>query len=136
MPRNRRKKFEQPFAAPIDTGNAEAVSAHNERVGNYQDQENQDVITVASTPGGRAFIWRLLGVSGVQASSYQGTMDGMTEFREGKRAIGMWVIKVLDEADPNLYVLMQQEAIQRALIAKASMGSRDTNPAEEDEYDD
>jgi hypothetical protein len=70
----------------------------------------EDLRAILSTSGGRAFIWRLLEQTGMYQSSFQGDVnDGI--FREGRRSIGLWTVGELAEANPNVYALMQSEAV-------------------------
>jgi hypothetical protein len=67
----------------------------------YQRAE-KDFAAVVDTPEGRRFIKRLLG----ECSVYQSTFTGealTTAHREGKRAIGLWVLEHFTQ-HPDAYI--------------------------------
>lgn len=73
-----------------------------------RNQELNDVEFVLSTPQGRRFLWRLLGVCHVFKTSFTG--NSTTFFNEGKRDIGLRLLADINEASPNSYLKMMQEA--------------------------
>ncbi len=73
-----------------------------------RNQELNDVEFVLSTPQGRRFLWRLLGVCHVFKTSFTG--NSTTFFNEGKRDIGLRLLADINEASPDSYLKMMQEA--------------------------
>jgi len=70
-------------------------------------QEVDDIKELLSTPVGRRFYWRLLGLTGQFRSSFTGNSE--TFFREGERNIGLILMADINEIMPEAYVLMIQE---------------------------
>lgn len=73
-----------------------------------RNQELNDVEFVLSTPQGRRFLWRLLGVCHVFKTSFTG--NSTTFFNEGKRDVGLRLLGDINEASPDSYLKMMQEA--------------------------
>lgn len=73
-----------------------------------RERELQDIKQVLSTRNGRRFYWNLLGFCGVFESSFTG--NSQTFFLEGKRTVGLKLLADLNEADPESYLKMMQEA--------------------------
>lgn len=73
-----------------------------------RDKELDDIRQVLSTPSGRRFYWGLLGFCGVFESSFTG--NSQTFFLEGKRQVGLKMLADLNEAQPDAYVTMMNEA--------------------------
>lgn len=73
-----------------------------------RNQELNDVEFVLSTPQGRRFLWRLLGVCHVFKTSFTG--NSTTFFNEGKRDIGLRLLADINESSPDSYLKMMQEA--------------------------
>ncbi|HLT01104.1 MAG TPA: hypothetical protein VK001_02955 [Geminicoccaceae bacterium] len=71
-----------------------------------------DLREVLSTEGGRRFVWRLLGDSGIFRTSFTGNSE--TFFREGERNVGLKVFNAIHQVCPDLYLVMQREAAERA----------------------
>lgn len=97
--------------SPIDAGSRSKVSKAIKKAKLRDERKDHNLEVVASTYEGREWIWDLLEECGIYASSFRG--DNQTEFREGKRAIGLSLLVKLNNADPNLYMKMQQEAVRR-----------------------
>lgn len=57
----------------------------------------------------RAFFWRMLEQCGVYQNIFSPDLGTMA-LAEGKRQIGLWLIKEMLEVDPAVYVRMQNEA--------------------------
>jgi len=81
-------------------------------------QSKRDLLTVLSTVEGRRFYWNLMGDAGVFQISYVNDSD-KTIFNEGMRSIGNQMLVMVNEADPNMYALMAEEAKAREDIFKS-----------------
>jgi len=73
-----------------------------------RDQELEDLRQVLSTRQGRRFYWNLLSFCGVFESSFTG--NSQTFFLEGKRTVGLKMLANLNDAQPEAYVTMMNEA--------------------------
>ncbi len=72
------------------------------------DRENAQTIEVMSTPGGRAFMARLMAKTGLWELSYTGNAE--TNFREGRRSIGLHLYSEFTAVCPELYEAMMRES--------------------------
>ena len=88
----------------IDAQNKEAQKEYEKR----RVREIDDLQKVLKSPEGRRFVWRVLSEAGVFKASF--SLNSMqTAFNEGRRDIGIWLIKDIDRAEPNAYAQMQRE---------------------------
>ncbi len=73
--------------------------------------------TVLSTPAGKAFVWRLLtNVTGVFGPSFSSD-PALTAFNEGKRSVGLALMKEAQRVAPGSYLEMTEERINADLLA-------------------
>lgn len=78
-------------------------------------QQRADLRAVMSTPAGRRFIWRLIDeVAGVFGPSWTGSSE--TFYREGRRAVGIDLMREVQRTCPAEYV----HALNEELAARAS----------------
>lgn len=67
------------------------------------NREIDDIKTVCSTPQGRRFVWNLLfKLCNIYSCSFVPGANGVTEFNEGKRSIGMMLLHSINQADRGL----------------------------------
>lgn len=76
------------------------------------EREDADMAEVLSTPAGRRFIWRLLGVTGVFSASWD--PSAKIHFNEGRRDIGLRYLAELNDKHPERFLEAQAEAIADA----------------------
>lgn len=75
---------------------------------------------VMSIPAGRAVCWRVIDeVAGSFAPSHSGEATHETAHREGQRSVGLHLVRATQDAAPDLYVLMLQEALDARRTAEA-----------------
>ena len=96
---------------PIDVGEEVQVSTRKTKVALKRETEIAQLKMLLDSVHGRAVIWRILSQCGVYRTSFTG--DSETFFKEGKRAVGLWLLDELFEADPAAFSLMQKEATDR-----------------------
>lgn len=60
-----------------------------------------NVREVMKTKAGKDVIWRILEECGVYHNTFTG--NSQTYFLEGKREVGLFILSILDDADPTLY---------------------------------
>jgi hypothetical protein len=93
-------------------GNA-ADSEQVQRAGEIEldraEQGDVDLVTVLSTVNGRRFYWGLLGECGIHSSVIGQHVEG-TYYNAGRQDLGHKLLARVLEADPSLYLTMQQEA--------------------------
>lgn len=85
------------------------VKAADKKEKEQDRQEGEDIKSVLSTPAGRRFIWRYLGICGIFQSSYTGE-SAETFFNEGKRNVGLALLNDVTGVSPEAYLQMMQEA--------------------------
>ena len=87
--------------------------------------QREELRVLLSNYGGRAFYWRLLGECGVYKRSFTG--DNVTFFNEGKRHIGLWMMEELFTSCPEMFILMQSEALKREERDKLEIANQEEN---------
>jgi hypothetical protein len=74
----------------------------------HRDREISDLKKVLKLPEGRRFIYKILSECGAFKASF--SLNSMqTAFNEGKRDIGLMMLRMLDEAEPQAYSQMLKE---------------------------
>lgn len=99
---------------PLNPGDAADVAEMRRRAKDARKREAADFLEIMGTAAGRRFVWRLLSQAGVFHSSFTGNSE--TFFREGKRAIGLWVMSEIDALCPESYALMVRENQQQPVV--------------------
>ena len=92
-----------------DVGDEKQVRRRRSIADLAREREVEEVRTLLSTRGGRAFVWRILGWCHVYHSAPAD--PGLMPRFEGQRDIGVRVLNECLTADPNVYILMQQESV-------------------------
>lgn len=59
-----------------------------------------DIRIVLSTKSGKKFVKRILDKAGIFSQSFCRTESDKTAFNEGRRALGLWLLSELTEAEP------------------------------------
>ncbi len=98
---------------PYDAGEPSKVQKGKQKARNRRDVEVDGLRQILATRHGREFIWDIIVEAGVYDASFCGEETHRTAFFEGKRDIGLRLIKKVFTADKNVYTLMQHEAEQR-----------------------
>lgn len=75
---------------------------------NRRDREIEELRVLLSVRGNRDFIWRLFAKTRLFKSSYTGNSHDAAHM-EGQRAVGLWTLAELNEADPQAFIKMQIE---------------------------
>ena len=88
-------------------------------------QELAAVAQVLSEPFGRMFVWRILDDAAVFATSYVPGSPDQTAYNEGRRAIGLRLLRDLEETEPGVTLRLAVEAKERE-----SRGKRNAGPDE------
>ena len=92
------------YTDDIETKNKESKQEYSRR----KDREIDDLKTVLKKPEGRRFVYKILSECGVFKASF--SLNSMqTAFQEGRRDIGIALLKMLDEAEPQAYSQMLTE---------------------------
>lgn len=94
-----------------DVGDPEQVNDKKKRWQLEQEQREHEFLSVASTPEGRAVLWRILELCGIYSSSFTG--DVYHAFlAEGKRGIGLKLLsffsELKDEGDDLMFRMMRE----------------------------
>lgn len=61
---------------------------------------------------GKEFIWHVLSICNLYTDGFTG--DDQTFYNEGKRAVGLQLLQLLDEADPTMYarLILEKQNIE------------------------
>ena len=94
------------------------------------EEHTNDILWVTSSPSGRRFLsWVLDGVCGLYGSSYSGGRED-TFYREGRRSVGIELMRELQFHAPRNYSTMISEFVQvedeAAQTRKAASEALDT----------
>ncbi len=76
----------------------------------YDELLQANVLELMKTGAGKKVIWHILGLCGIYASSFTG--NSTTFYNEGKRDIGLDVLRMLEDADDTIYARLQLEMIK------------------------
>lgn len=79
-------------------------------------QNDADLREVMGTPAGRRLVWRQLAKFRLYEISHTGR-SASTDFNEGQRQCGLWLLAELMRVCPALYLQTQQEAIASTEIS-------------------
>lgn len=69
-----------------------------------------NVRTAMNTKATKDLVWDLLDFCGLNSESFTG--NSSTFYNEGKRAVGLYLLSVLQEADPKIYPKLIIEKIE------------------------
>ena len=77
-----------------------------------RDEREYDVLLanvreVLKTSHGRDVVWHILGLAGIYSDAFTG--NSTTFYNEGKRAVGLQVMQLLDDADLTIYPRLLKE---------------------------
>lgn len=100
----RRASDREPNAA--DGAQVKAAARAEKR---RRERELNDVCEVLAIPGGRRFLWRLMGHCGVNRSIYNDLPQRMSH-SSGQQDVGHFVLSEIVEARPEAYLQMMQES--------------------------
>jgi hypothetical protein len=86
----------------------EQVEGAKQRAESLNDRRLNDIREVLNTRRGRRFFWRYLEICGVYKTS--NADQHQIFFNEGMRNIGLQLLADLNEAAPEVYLIMLREA--------------------------
>jgi hypothetical protein len=92
----------------VNAADPNAVRKSEQKSKSARDRELNDFRFIVQTPEGRRYVWRLLSATGVFRTSFTG--NSTTFFNEGMRNIGLMIMADLNEACPERYQQMMNEA--------------------------
>jgi hypothetical protein len=95
-----------------------------ERRKRYRDREIGDIRKILALPEGRRFMWRIMEFAGPTRLSFSQN-DRTTAFNEGRREVGLFLLKDIMEVKPEAFIQMQREHISEAK-ADAQKGDEDS----------
>lgn len=91
------------------------TTAHDEKLKKSKrllDREVSDLKKIISIPEGRRFIWRILSDAGIYQTSFTG--NSTTFYLEGRRSLGLEVLKDLMKAERTAFAQIQLEHFSEA----------------------
>lgn len=71
------------------------------------EQAKLDLEAIVSTPHGRRVFYRLIHACGV--FDPMTTVNGMMQWQEGRRDVGLSILREIDAVNPNVFPVMMQE---------------------------
>ena len=104
----------------IDEANKESQKEYEK----LQDRKEDDVRKVLKTPEGRRLLLEIITESGVVHASFsQNSM--VTAFNEGKRDIGLFLLKKIDKVEPMAFSQMLREYFSESRSKKNQREEKD-----------
>lgn len=82
------------------------MAKHKNKENDIDQQLLDDVKTVASTPSGRRLLFYILSLGNIYSSTFTGNSE--TFFLEGKRAVCLALLELINDADPTIYIKLLQ----------------------------
>jgi len=95
----------------LNAGSRGQVSKREKKSKLLDLRQKEQFDKTLATYEGRAVLWMILEECGIYKASFRG--DTYTEFREGKRAVGLWLLLEIQSVNKTAYMQMQQEATRR-----------------------
>jgi len=85
-----------------------------------QQKERDSLITailnVMRTEAGKVLIWELLDLCDIHSDIFTG--NSQTFYLEGKRSVGLQILQLLEEADPEFYPMLLLERAKQSKVNK------------------
>ena len=97
---------------PYDAGDPDSVRQAKAVGKMRQNQEDNDLRDVLSTPQGRRVIFRVLGICGIYRDVFCNNALSMANLA-GMSKVGLILLAELQRVDPNAYLRMQTEALSQ-----------------------
>ena len=85
-----------------------------------------------STVAGRMLFWRLLSLSGMYMNPHSGNALN-TAFAAGRQSVGQDIIGLIEDVDPNSYINMMKENVERDQALKTTLAKEMENVSDDDE---
>ncbi len=95
----------------MNAGDKTEVNKQAEREKSKRVRELADICAVMSSAAGRRFVNRVIQFSEVMGEVFH-TNGSITNLNLGKRKVGLFVYGELEEASPELSLLMRQEYVK------------------------
>ena len=99
--------------AQRNAGDENSVKAAEHIGKRTREIELAEMEWLLAQPQGRRFIWRYLEKCGIFKTSFTGSRE--TDFLEGQRNVGLWLLADVNEATPEAYAVMLKEARQKGV---------------------
>lgn len=90
------------------TGSQKESEEKRLEVKREREKELNDIKKVLSFVEGRRLIWRILSKTGIYRLSFAES-ERLTDFNEGKRSLGLFLLDEVMEAKPTAFSQMQKE---------------------------
>lgn len=100
------------MAKGYDVGDETQVNDRKTKVKLGTEERNENLRRLIQDKKNRAVIWEFLQMVGI-FNTVSMADDKVGLVRSGLRDAGLWWIERMNEVDPNAFILMQYEALQR-----------------------
>jgi hypothetical protein len=97
-----------------NTSDKSEVKRAELKEGMIRRQEMDDLRAVMNTPEGRRFIWRLMGHCRVFGSVWEASAK--IHYNAGVQDVGHFLMAETTEADKDLFLQMQKEALEKERV--------------------
>lgn len=89
-----------------------------------QKLERAELEDLLKSSSGRSVLWRILATCGIYSRSLSET-DSLTAFQEGRRSIGLELLLLIRDNDPEAYIKMQSENLAKQLAAQEAQRQKE-----------
>jgi len=111
---------------PRQNKRLEAIQKH------YDQQDDEALRVVLATPNGRQVLMRLARNCRWMGDPWDPNSVRLTDYESGRRAAGLDLMAWIERVDAGQFLLMQQEAQQRDVLASKTKAAA-TQPQEDDD---
>jgi hypothetical protein len=111
-----------PIYDPTDP---EQVASAERLRARERQRDLADLRAVLALPEGRRWLWRVMAETQAFRSSFDPDSAARMAFREGRRAVGLWLLDALAEAAPDAFPSLMAETWAAAQLP--------TTPTDEDD---
>ena len=87
----------------IDVGDPKKVKKEKRKYKLKRERELEEIRQILKTSFGKGFLWRILGKCHMFHTISHHEAFTMAQ-KSGERDVGLWLIKEIKEADPNVYL--------------------------------
>lgn len=100
------------MAEPYNSGDPEQVKRKRTKAQIAEDLHKNDLRAIMATPGGRRYLWGLMGSCGVFLDTCNTEPLTVGRFL-GRRSLGLELLTEIMTICPNEYLVMQSEAMKQ-----------------------
>lgn len=102
---------QQPQPLVRNAASKKQVDLAGGRERSLRERELNEMRVILASPEGRRFLWRLMGRCRVFNSIYE--QSSRIYFNSGQQDIGFYLLAEIDQADPEMFLKMRHENLNK-----------------------